>query len=352
MTTIADLPLPGRARLVADPKALRAQLPLAAVCAELEILPDESGKAFCPWHEADGQRHNPSFRLWTGSDGVQRYCCDPCQRHGDLFDLVRDQLGLSFPQALRWASELLATLPADYRPPSFKVAGRAAKPWSEKQQAEWTRELERVQRESWVRFGTLTRLGGFPAGEARLWERHLRSWGWVARRPHVLWIPHWSVDGALTGLRIRRYRRRSADEEQFWTKERPLSIPGSSYPELYGAWHGRKHRTVLLAEGEPDTVWADRQAHERGLPLDVYGLPRGAGSRVSPAWLEFLEGATIFTGFDTDEAGCAMTEKFNAAAERAGLDCQPFVFAVGAIVTDLREAAPDLSVLVRGREVS
>jgi len=169
------------------------------------------------------------------------------------------------------------------------------------------------------------------------------------------YIPHWNADGVLTGIKVQwmiwasdaelRSRRRLHVKGKI---PRPKSITGSHFPDLYGAWRGRTHRTVLLTEGEPDCLAAAKQIASRQLPLDVYALPRGAGSRVEPRWLEFLADAKVIcTAFDCDEAGQQMTERFGEAARAAGLDCRPFDFWPDPLAgVDLRDVAPDLSVLL------
>jgi hypothetical protein len=351
-----------------DKDIIRSQLPLGAVCRSLGIEPDPAyGRALCPWHERDGSPHTPSLRLWRGQTG-ERWTCDPCGRNGDLYDLIQDQRGCTFPEAVRWAAGLLAALQPDYIPPPFKSygLGGSAKAWTEDERAHWSAELCRAQARAGYKrplplllgFVSLDELNGYPEAAYTAWHEHLRSWelGFASHYGYpAAYLSHRDASGALTGIKVRRMiwarsetelRRRGRLKEK--GKIMKESITGSRFLDLYGAWRGRTHGTVLVTEGEPDCLWASKQIDAQQLPIDVYALPRGAGSRVEPHWLEFLGGARmVWTAFDCDDPGQKMTERFGEAACAAGLDCRSFDFWPDPVAgVDLRDVAPDLSVLI------
>jgi hypothetical protein len=334
------------------PAEIKARLPLAAVCEALAILPDSSGRALCPFHND----HTPSFRLWIGVTG-ERWACDPCGKSGDHFDLVQRVLELSFPQATRWLLELAGRLPEDHVLPQFSLGngGAPTRPWSNPDRARWSSSLLQAQGRGaeepllpYLLGFTPLDGGGDETTDAtqRAWDDHLRAWGLGVdfyRNDPVAWIPHWDRHGVLTGIKTRRLRWMEPDgrfappDVQGMIKK--AALPGSRFPDLYGAWLPPVHPVTLVVEGEPDHLWATKQVARHGLALNVYGLPRGAGSGVSPEWFEFLQGSAIWTAFDPDDAGERMTEKF------ALHGAQPFDFSPGGGY-DLREVAPDLRQLV------
>ncbi|MGE3311247.1 MAG: CHC2 zinc finger domain-containing protein, partial [Limisphaerales bacterium] len=61
-----------------------------------------SPKTLCPFH--DDRR--PSMQLYTGSGGRRaQFHCFACGAHGDVFDLIKKQLGKDFQGALEWLAE-------------------------------------------------------------------------------------------------------------------------------------------------------------------------------------------------------------------------------------------------------
>ena len=145
----------------------------------------------------------------------------------------------------------------------------------------------------------------------------------------------------LTGIKTRQPV--FSDEPLQLESVRKSAIPGSTFGALYGAWRGRRSKNVLLTEGETDCVWADRQAQEQQLQLDCYSLPHGAGSRASQESTAFLQGTSVFTAFDPDQAGQAATERWAQTLSDAGIQCRACTLPEG---LDLRVAAPELAQLM------
>jgi DNA primase len=63
-----------------------------------------SPKTLCPFHED----RRPSMQLYPGSGGRRaQFHCFACGAHGDVFDLIKRQLGKDFQGALEWLAERL-----------------------------------------------------------------------------------------------------------------------------------------------------------------------------------------------------------------------------------------------------
>lgn len=294
------------------PTEIKQRLPLAYACARLGIALTSDGRAHCPFHSD----RDPSFRIWTGNDGVERFACFPCEiRGGDVFDLIERLRGCDFAEAVEIAERFLAELPDDHEPPPRRCHALLTPD-------HWRGQIEDARlnalRPEYA--GALAVGCGFPPG----WGAYLRDvWGCGVSVAGTVYMPHWDASGALIGCKIRRGAQKKA-------------MPGSRFTSLYGSWRPRRHSVVLLAEGETDAAWAAAQA----TPLDVYALPRGAASSVELEWLRFLDDAFVVLAFDADEAGAAATASWSLALGANGIRHDVLGLRPG---TDLRESAPDLA---------
>lgn len=287
MTELPDRPL--------SKDELRAALSIPYVGAKLGVLFSSEGTALCPFH-ADT---SPSLYLWDGDDEVRRWWCQPCGFGGDVFDLIQRVEGLTFPQALERAAELLGELPPGYQPPAPVRQSRTSGP------GDWTHTVtearERAARPDHA--GILALRVGLASADdpilAARWDTYLRgTWGWGIDAAGSVLLPHWDAEFNLTGCKVR-------------TGSGKVSMPGSKYVAPYGAWLGRRHADVLITEGETDAVWAGFAAGELGLALDVFALPSGAGGDPDPAWLDFLaQPRVLYLAFDPDAAGVAATRRW------------------------------------------
>lgn len=94
-----------------DKIAREVDLPNVAAKLGLTVvnLGHERQKALCPFHDD----HQPSLNFFEAKDSRRKmYHCFACNALGDVFDLVKHQLGVDFGQALKWlATETNTPLP-------------------------------------------------------------------------------------------------------------------------------------------------------------------------------------------------------------------------------------------------
>jgi hypothetical protein len=322
---------------VPSKETLKANLSMPYVCAQLGItlLPDNT--ALCPFH----QDTSPSFHLFEGDDGIERWSCYPCgQRGADIFDLIGRKLGLGFSDSLLWAADAYAQLPPGWEKPRM-LARSASGP------EDWADEVQqaRANAAEKERNGLLSAFTGLAnvddLSNCMRWDTYLRgTWGWGINDGGII-VPHWNAAGELTGAKVRKGNGR---------KE---SLPGSRYEDLYGAFLGRRHQDILLCEGETDVVWAGYQAAVERLPLDVFGMPSGAQQVIDARWLTFLARArTIYLALDPDDGldngsvkGVEATRNWIDALNGAGFsDVRVCSLPYG---RDLRDAQPNMRNLLQ-----
>lgn len=271
-------------------------------CSGPHILAD--GTALCPFHA----EKNESFYLWDGDDGIERWWCQPCGFGGDIYDLIRRSLNLSFPESLTEAQRIYASLPPDYVAPAAQPDKRE-KPTID----QWFTSIQTSRNYAALpeNEGLLALRCGMvklkdTAQDAKDWDIFLRNLGWglapkdgfvgpgVVRGGTTL-IPHINEKGEFTGCKTR-------------LGEQKESLPGSTYSALYGAWQGRRRQDVLLTEGESDKAWAEYMAAKEGVPIDVFGLPSGALKPPAIEHATFLgRTRTVYLAFDPDAAGIKAT---------------------------------------------
>jgi hypothetical protein len=312
-----------------DKNRVRAQLPLAYACYRLGVYLDEDGAALCPFH-AD---RNPSFRLWVGDDGVERWHCYPCGTGGDVYDLIRLTHAVGFADAVVKAAEILADMPPGTEPPVRVRAPRLGP-------ADWTHEVDEARaRAAEPRYwGKLSDWLGLVDGsdketceEADSLLRDRLGWGVEETGASVM--PHWTVDGTLTGCKVR------AIDGRRWSKE------GSRYEHLYACWLPKSFRDVLLLEGETDLAWALVTAYLEGTPVDLLALPSGAQRPPTEVQVDRLRGyRTVYLALDPDDAGAEASRTWSATlAQYDFADVRVCRLPRG---KDVREARPRLADLL------
>jgi len=300
---------------------LKRALPLAWVCADLGVALDQEGRALCPFHDDS----SPSFYLWTGDDGYERWWCQPCGFGGDCYDLVMRVTGVRFPQAFERCRALLGATPP--RLPAEAVRADPPVP----SPAERGEELDaaRARATESANDGMMCVVAGLleadaPPATRRAADAALRGvLGWGVDDRGRLLMPHWTAAGELSGVKVR------AMDGAKW------AWPRSKFPDLYGAWAGMRTRRALLCEGESDTAYA----LVNGFEGDVLALPAGA----KPPWdsaVAFLEGYDeVFIALDADDASVPVTALWLARLPAAKACRLP-------LGHDLRSAAPNVNALV------
>lgn len=275
---------------VLDKDVLRSELPIVYVCDLLGIQPDETGQACCPFHDD----HRPSFYLYLDDRGVEKWACMPCGVGGDVYDLIQKAKGLTFSEALTWARDVLEHLPegaARPKPAPKQPFDRAAA-----QQVVLASQQRARENIGWLCVSLGIRDGWEPRCDREDTDDWLRTtMGVGVGHEGEAVLPHFDSIGRLTGVKFR------ALDSTKW------AFPGSQWTSLYGSWLTRRHRGILVCEGETDALWARMQ----NPPLDVYALPGGAG-RFDPRWTD-VDADVVVLGFDADAAGDAATATWTRA---------------------------------------
>ena len=268
------------------------------MCEEAGIQLDTEGKGLCPFHDD----HDPSFRIRRDDDGVERWHCWPCGFGGDVYDLLMRLEGLSFPRSLEKAEELYDAMPPGWLPTVQLDEGQNQQ--RKEGPDDWIKLWQEgralaSQPQNDGMLCVVTELLSAEAEDAtrRRVDRFIRDgWGWgLDARGNVL-IPHFDEAGNITGIKVRALGGFK------WSR------PGSRFGELYGSWQPRRHRNLLLCEGESDAVWAALQ----GPNADVRALPAGAG-KMDPRFVEQARTwDVVYLAFDADHAGADATRRWLA----------------------------------------
>lgn len=308
-----------------DKDKLKRELPLTYVCSKLGIHLDDTGYAICPFHTDT----NPSFYLWDGDDGNQRWWCQPCGFGGDLFDLIQRHRSISFPDAVEFARQIYKEIP-----PGTELPRHSSRVRRDIDPAQWYGTINKAREEAAAVPGAISALTGLAHwSDPRLCEEYdllLRvSLGWGIQGPNVI-MPHWDQDSNLLGAKMRGINGRRA------------SLPGSRYTHLYGSWLPQLYRDTLLLEGETDMAFAMFHAAKERIDINVLALPSGAGMPPLPEWFEFLRGQrTIYLAFDPDPAGVEATRTWISGLDESDFHGVVKVCALP-LGQDLRDAQPKL----------
>lgn len=316
-----------------DKDDVKAQLPLAYVCFRLGINLGHDGRGLCPFHDDE----EPSFYLWLGDDGNQRWHCQPCGFGGDCYDLITRVEGVGFWDAVYRAAEMLDDIPTDYTS-AIRVDPPREGPsdW-----AAWVAECQARAAEQPGQMARATRLAVDVDNDAECQaiDEFLRTFlGWGIDELGNTVMPHFDDKAELTGCKIRE------------PSGRRVSRSGSKYEHLYGAWYPLRAKDVMITEGETDMAWAAYQVHLLGLPMAVVSLSRGAGSPPTAQQITALKGTrTIYLALDPDRAGTNATRTWVARLAEAGF--RDIRLCRLPLERDLRDVRPDIPLLLRNARV-
>lgn len=79
---------------------VRLENPLSEVALGFGVALQQDGReweAVCPFHQED----TPSFTIFPGKDGVERFMCFGCHEQGDVIDFVQKIKGVDFKEAMK-----------------------------------------------------------------------------------------------------------------------------------------------------------------------------------------------------------------------------------------------------------
>ncbi|MBB3592700.1 putative DNA primase/helicase [Rhizobium sp. BK529] len=83
-----------------DIARLRRDVSLASTVMQFGYKLMRNGREFescCPFHA----ENTPSFKVYIGNDGMERFHCFGCGKQGDVLDFVREVKGVDLPEAIR-----------------------------------------------------------------------------------------------------------------------------------------------------------------------------------------------------------------------------------------------------------
>ncbi len=265
------------------PSAIKSALPIEWLAGRLwDLWIEDDGMVACPLHEDS----TPSFNLWApDSSGVpQKWGCFGCGARGDVIDAIMLADGVSYQEAL--------TLARDTYIPEFQQGGRMARPRSVVEPTGVDEVWANLPKPEDLTVAKYC----YGRGIKDAWLYAKDSWRWRGVGNDIVAMPHFCLDGAVTGIKMRNI------DSKKW------SVSGSRYSHLYGSWRNFRHDRAVICEGETDTVWAAWQLH--GLATDVFGLASGVSQVPPKAALDMLAGRKIALLFDGDGPGAAAAERW------------------------------------------
>jgi hypothetical protein len=217
---------------------------------------------------------------------------------GDVLDLISRKEQIGFTGSLIRARALLDRVPADWQPEVQLEEPTQVRP------SDWRDELAKLQLHA-------IESQEFIAGALKL-PRGAGDWAVTfyhlgLDNQGAILFPYFDDKQELVGCKVR------------YPNGERVSLPGSRYPCLYGAWRGEvwPSWSVLIAEGETDSIWSAWALSGRN--TRVFGAP-GAGATPTEQMLAPLRHARlVYLGFDADGAGDSATYRWSVALTSAGI---------------------------------
>lgn len=212
-----------------DLDRIRDDNPLHDVAAGFGVALEKDGREFvacCPFHQED----TPSFTIFHGKDGAQRFHCFGCGEKGDVLDFVQKIKGVDFKEALK------------------VLGGEVKRPNVAPRQAVQVRDI-------YEGITPLPPAGELKAGRrVRLWNPKREKFGTIT--PSMV-FPYRAADGSLFGYVLRHDMQDGGKEtpmvmwcrlpsgEECWTR-----YPFPKPRPLYGLERLEDGKQVIIAEGE------------------------------------------------------------------------------------------------------
>lgn len=278
--------------MASDVERLRRDFPLSNIAGSFGVKLSKDGNewvACCPFHTED----TPSFTIFTGKDGVQRFHCFGCGERGDVLDFVCGIKGVHLPDAIKILGGGKAGPNVAPRVVEQRDVYAGIEPLDP------PRDLESGQR---VKLYNPKRVG------------HPSEWGSFI--PSMI-FPYRRVDGSLFGY-VLRHDLRDGDKETpmvMWARLPSGDECWCRYPfpkprPLYGLDELGEARQVIVVEGEK---CKDALARETGRAVVSWA---GGTQGVKHTDWSPLAGRNVVIWPDADGPGLATANEIAATVTK------------------------------------
>jgi DNA primase len=214
---------------MSDIERLRREVSLPDLAINNGVALQKNGKEWeglCPFH----QENSPSFTIFTGKDGAERFFCFGCNERGDVVDFIQKLKGVDITEAV----SILGG--------NIKAGGNVA-----------PRQI-REPRDPYAGIELLTPRAGISVGqEVRVWNPKRNRWGTV--KPSMV-FPYRTASGEAVGYVLRREMADGSKETPMvcWVRLPDGTECWSRYPfpkprPMYRADKLRDGQ-VIIVEGE------------------------------------------------------------------------------------------------------
>lgn len=215
---------------MADLDEIRRTNRLADVAWQMGVKLEKDGnehRACCPFH----QENTPSFTIFTGKDGTDRFNCFGCGAKGDVIDFVQQLKGVDWKSAVEILGGQMSA-PASVAPRQIEQSDV----YAGIEPVRFTEHPFRVGRESQLYNPKRERMSMIePTGVYEYRDEAGALWGLVLRRA----MP----DGGKETPTVQRVRM--PDGRLVWSR-----FPFGPVRKLYGLQHLADADQVILVEGE------------------------------------------------------------------------------------------------------
>lgn len=260
------------------PKEIKESLPLAFVLEAMGVPTNGETTLLCPFHDED----TPSFTIYEGDNGVERYGCFGCAKGGDVISLIREfNSDLDFEGAKDLAETLIERMQGEeWAKPPIKAKVQLSPADVQERIAAAQRDVDLELVQSFI--------------DARAWpftaEWLVENFG-IGTLFGRIFIPlcNWSGE-------IYSYKSWGSPESKREIAAGTRFSSDSFYQPITQIWDITK--PVIVCEGESD-VW--NAFFKVGDRFNVLGVLTGAGTK--PSGLDRFADIPTYLAFDGDESG-------------------------------------------------